>query len=126
MTFVLLQISENYQQKVDISLMLMQRGIISVKEWDHQISMFLKESLHRIGDKELQFVAQLLEEGVQSRKILSYKQVPSLVLVISQFRQDKRVAHIFGNILKDFEQQRPQQTSSSSLKHLLEEFMSLS
>lgn len=67
---VFLEMEECYLLNVDLNLLLMQNGIISVAEWDKQLATFIHNSPGQLQESELRFLAEFLDRSVLSSRFL--------------------------------------------------------
>ena len=67
---------------LDLNIILMDKRIISIAEWDKQIANYFKEEAAALPQQELKFFANILETGIVEKKILTKEQVPQLIGVI--------------------------------------------
>ena len=56
---------------LELNILLMSKGIISISEWDRHMADYFKEEAAELQESELQFFANLLETGIVEKKILT-------------------------------------------------------
>ena len=76
LTNVFLQLDVRIFNEVELNILLMSKGIISISEWDSQLAIFFKDSAAQLPESELQFFANFLETSIVEKKILTKEEVP--------------------------------------------------
>ena len=61
---------------LELNILLMRKGIISIAEWDRQIAKFFKKDAAGLPESELKFFANILEISIVEEKIFTKEQVP--------------------------------------------------
>jgi hypothetical protein len=84
---------------LELNILLMSKGIISISEWDRQIANYFNEEAAELPESELQFFANILEISIVERKILTKEQVPQLISVIKQMQNDRKIGKFCQYIL---------------------------
>lgn len=69
---------------VDLNISLMNKGIISVTEWDCQLSHFFKESAAQLKSSELRFFERFLKTAIVDKKIIAKQDLPMMFEVIER------------------------------------------
>ena len=88
LTNVFLQLDVRIFNEVELNILLMSKGIISISEWDSQLAIFFKDSAAQLPESELQFFANFLETSIVEKKILTKEEVPKLISVIEKMSRD--------------------------------------
>ena len=99
LTNVFLQLDVKIFNQVELNILLMSKGIISISEWDSQLAIFFKESAAELLESELQFFAKFLETSIVEKKILTKEEVPQLISVIERMSHDPRMGQFCQYIL---------------------------
>ena len=107
LTHSFLQFNESIINNVDLNILLMKNGIISISEWDVQLAVFLKESAAQLSDNVLQFVADFLEAAIHTHKVLTYNQVPHLIQAIEMVSKNPNVGKFFQSVIEHLKKKQP-------------------
>ena len=84
---------------LELNLLLMSKGIISISEWDRYMADYLKEEATELKESELQFFANILESSIVEKKIMTKDQVPNLILVIESMTSNRKIGKFCQYIL---------------------------
>lgn len=61
---------------LELNILLMSKGIISIAEWDRQIANYFREEAAGLPESELQFFANILRTSIVEKKIITKEEVP--------------------------------------------------
>ena len=61
---------------LELNILLMSKGIISIAEWDRQIANYFREEAACVPESELQFFANILRTSIVEKKIITKEEVP--------------------------------------------------
>ena len=100
LTNVFLQLDVRIFNEVELNILLMSKGIISISEWDSQLAIFFKDSAAQLPESELRFFANFLEVSIVEKKILSKEEVPQLISVIEKMSHDQKIGSFCRYILE--------------------------
>jgi len=84
---------------LELNILLMSKGIISISEWDRHMADYFKEEAAELQESELQFFANILETGIVEKKILTKEQVPQLINVIESMCSNRKIGKFCQYIL---------------------------
>jgi len=84
---------------LELNILLMSKGIISIQEWDHQIANYFKEEAAELPESELQFFANILETSIVEKKIFTKEEVPQLIAVIESMSSERKIGKFCQYIL---------------------------
>lgn len=73
---VLFMLDVRIFNNLELNILLMREGIISISEWDRQIAKFFKKDAAGLAESELQFFANILEINIVEEKNFTKEQVP--------------------------------------------------
>jgi hypothetical protein len=76
---------------VELAILLMSKGIISISEWDSQLAIFFKDTATQLPEIELQFFAKFLKTSIVEKEILTKEEVPQLISVIERMSHDRKI-----------------------------------
>lgn len=71
MTNVYLQLDVRIFNDVELAILLMSKGIISISEWDSQLAIFFKDTASQLPEIELKFFAKFLKTSIVEKEILT-------------------------------------------------------
>mmetsp|Transcript_12000 Transcript_12000/g.18539 ORF Transcript_12000/g.18539 Transcript_12000/m.18539 type:complete len:142 (-) Transcript_12000:228-653(-) len=66
----------------DLTILMMSKGIISLKEWDIQMANLFGTQGLNLREEERQFFASFLQKAIVERKLLSKEDLPMLIATI--------------------------------------------
>jgi hypothetical protein len=92
-------LDQTYWNEVDLNVLLMSRFVISVQEWDSQMSMYLKEKGGAMPENVLQFFHAFLLKAVVHNPILSKEDIPLMVSVLEAMQTDPKIGQICTGLL---------------------------
>lgn len=76
---------------VELNILLMSKRIISVSEWDSQLSHFFKESATQLPQSELKFFSRFLEASIVEKQLLTKDDLPQMIEAIEQSATDPKI-----------------------------------
>lgn len=125
LTKVFLEMNESYPNNLDLTVLLMKRGIISLNEWDLHISQMLRDYLQfQQNDGFVQFVISFVEETIIHKQLFTYQQFPSLVGIIEKLSAQPALAKLFSHIKEDLQQKF--EWNEEALKNCFHEYVAMS
>ena len=100
LTKVFLQLDDvSIFNNLDLNILLMSKGIISISEWDVQIANLFKEDSAELQESELQFFANVLQTSIVQKEIFTKEDVPQLIAVIESMVHDRKIGTFCQQIL---------------------------
>ena len=99
LTNVFLTLDVRIFNEVELSVLLMSKGIISISQWDSELANFFQESAAQFRESELQFFANFLKTSIVDKKILTKEEVPQLISVIDKKCSDEKIGKFCSYIL---------------------------
>ena len=75
-----------------LNILLMSKGIISVRDWDTEIANYFISTAN-IPNIDREFFSTFLKTAIVEKKILTKEDVPQLILAIEQMVADPSIGH---------------------------------
>ena len=113
-----LQIDLRIFNDLDLNMILMEKRIISLAEWDKQIANHFKAEGASLSQQELKFFASILETGIVGRKIFTKEQVPQLIAVIQGMTQDSKIGKQCQFILDSLDGNKQSESNNGKFREL--------